>query len=227
MTTKRKAASPAAPVKVARIYMRVSTEAQDLERQEGIAQAARAAGYYVAGIYREKASGARADRPELLRMIDDLQAGEIVVAEKIDRISRLPLAEAERLVASIRAKGARLSVPGIIDLAELAAEAQGVPRIVLESVQDMLLKLALQMARDDYEDRRERQRQGIDLAKAAGRYAGRTPDTAAHARIVALREGGKSIAETAKLAGCSVSQVKRICAIARPAVGDKKELARS
>jgi hypothetical protein len=44
---------------------------------------------------------------------------------------------------------------------------------------------------------------------------------------VALREGGKSIAETAKLAGCSQSQVKRVCAMARPAVGDKKELARS
>ena len=29
----------------------------------------------------------------------------------------------------------------------------------------MLLKLALQMARDDYEDSRERQRQGIELAK--------------------------------------------------------------
>lgn len=66
-----------------------------------------------------------------------------------------------------------MSVPGIIDLAELAVEVQGVPRIVLESVQDMLLKLALQMARDDYEDRRECQRQGIELAKAAGRYAGR------------------------------------------------------
>jgi DNA invertase Pin-like site-specific DNA recombinase len=208
-----KASSPVAPVKVARIYMRVSTDAQDLERQEGIAQAAKGAGYYVAGIYREKASGARADRPELLRMIGDLQPGEVVVAEKIDRISRLPLAEAERLVASIRAKGARLSVPGIIDLGELAAEAQGVPRIVLESVQDMLLKLALQMARDDYEDRRERQRQGIELAKAAGRYSGRKTDTAMHARIAALRAGGNSITETAKLAGCSLSQVKRVCAM--------------
>ncbi len=43
-------------------------------------------------------------------MIADLQPGEVVVAERIDRISRLPLAEAERLVASIRAKGARLRV---------------------------------------------------------------------------------------------------------------------
>nr|WP_012274967.1 recombinase family protein [Collimonas fungivorans]ABZ01518.1 ParA [Collimonas fungivorans Ter331]BCT99920.1 resolvase [uncultured bacterium] len=222
-----KASSPAAPVKVARIYMRVSTDAQDLARQEAIATSARAAGFYVAGIYREKASGARADRVELLRMIDDLQPGEAVVAEKIDRISRLPLEDAEKLVASIRAKGARLAVPGIIDLGELAAGAQGVARIVLESVQDMLLKLALQMAHDDYEDRRERQRQGIELAKVAGRYAGRTPDTAMHERIAALRAGGNSIAETAKLAGCSISQVKRVCALLRAQAGDKGELART
>ncbi|KDC00356.1 resolvase, N-terminal domain protein, partial [Bordetella bronchiseptica D993] len=70
---------------VARVYLRVSTDAQDLERQEGIITAAKAAGYYVAGIYREKASGARADRPELLRMVADLQPGEVVIAEKIDR----------------------------------------------------------------------------------------------------------------------------------------------
>lgn len=205
------------PFKVARIYMRVSTDAQDLARQEAIVSTARRAGYYVAGIYREKASGARPDRVELLRMIDDLQPGEAVVAEKIDRISRLPLEDAEKLVASIRAKGARLAVPGVIDLAEIAAGAQGVSRIVLESVQDMLLKLALQMARDDYEDRRERQRQGIALAKDEGRYAGRKPDIALHRRILALKSGGNSIAMTAKLAGCSVSQVKRVCALSRAA----------
>jgi DNA invertase Pin-like site-specific DNA recombinase len=64
-------------MKVARIYLRVSTEEQDLSRQVAIVDNARAAGCYVAGIYREKASGAGADRPELLRMIADLQPGEI------------------------------------------------------------------------------------------------------------------------------------------------------
>lgn len=215
-----KTPNPATPFKVARIYMRVSTDAQDLARQEAIVTTARAAGFYVADIYKEKASGARADRVELRRMIDALQPGEYVVAEKIDRISRLPLEDAERLVASIRAKGAKLAVPGIVDLSELVAGAQGVARVVLESVQDMLLKLALQMARDDYEDRRERQRQGIDLAKAAGRYSGRTPDTNMHERIAALRAGGNSIAETAKLAGCSESQVKRVCALMRDSGSD-------
>lgn len=145
-------------IKIARIYLRVSTDEQDLTRQADIEQSTRAAGYYIAGVYREKASGTRADRPELLRMIADLQPGEVVVAEKIDRISRLPLAEAEQLVASIRTKGAKLAVPGLVDLSDFAAAADGVARIVLESVQELLLRLALQMARDDYETRRERQR---------------------------------------------------------------------
>jgi DNA invertase Pin-like site-specific DNA recombinase len=203
-------------MKIARIYLRVSTDEQDLTRQFEIEQSTRTAGYYVAGVYREKASGARADRPELLRMIADLQPGEVVVAEKIDRISRLPLAEAEKLVASIRSKGAKLAVPGIVDLSDLAAEAHGVTRIVLESVQELLLKLALQMARDDYETRRERQRQGVRLAKIAGKYMGRIPDTTAHHRIIALRTAGQTIKQTAALTGCSLSQVKRIWAM-RPA----------
>ncbi len=215
MTTAKKAASAEVPFKVARVYMRVSTDAQDLARQEAIATEARAAGFYIAGIYREKASGARADRAELQRLISDLQPGEVVVAEKIDRISRLPLVEAEHLVASIRAKGARLAVPGVVDLTELAAEAKGVAKVVLESVQDMLLKLALQIARDDYEDRRERQRQGVELAKQAGRYTGRKADTVVHDRIIALRTAGHTIKETARLARCSESQVKRVWAIHR------------
>ena len=119
-------------MKVARVYLRVSTDAQDLERQEEIITTAKDAGYYVAGVYREKASGARADRPELLRMIADLQPGEVVIAERIDRISRLPLPEAEKLIASIQDKGARLAVPGIVDLTDLADQAEGVAKVVLE-----------------------------------------------------------------------------------------------
>lgn len=198
---------------VARVYLRVSTDAQDLRRQDAIVAEARAEGYYVAAVYREKASGARADRPELLRMIADLQPGEVVIAEKIDRISRLPLAEAEQLVATIRSRGARLAVPGVVDLTDLACGVDGIARIVLESVQDMLLKIALQMAHDDYTDRRERQRQGIALAKAEGRSGGRKSDRGKHARIIALRAAGKSIAQTAELVECDRSTVKRVWAL--------------
>lgn len=205
--------------KIARVYLRVSTDAQDLLRQEAIIAQAKVAGYYVAGTYREKASGARADRPELLRMVADLQPGEVVIAEKIDRISRLPLPEAEALIAAIQDKGARLAVPGVVDLSELAAAADGVPKIVLQAVQDMLLKLALQMARDDYEMRRERQRQGVAIAREAGKYAGRRPDAETHRRIIALRPS-HSIKKTAALAGCSESQVKRVWALHKASIND-------
>ncbi len=200
-------------MKVARIYIRVSSKQQDLTRQENIEHKARLAGYYIAGIYREKASGARADRPELLRMIADLQVGEVVIAENIDRISRLPLPEAEKLVASIRSKGAHLSIPGLVDLSEISADAQGVAKIVIESLQELLLKLALQMARDDYETRKERQYQGVQLAKQAGKYLGRQANKGVHKQIIALRSSGTTITQTASIAGCSVSQVKRIWAM--------------
>ncbi len=156
---------PVAAPMVARVYLRVSTDAQDLERQEAITTAAKAAGYYVAGIYRESASGARADRPELLRMIGDLQPGEVVIAEKIDRISRLPLPEAERtggLDTGQRRKHGRPRRGRSIRPGGRGPRAS--PHRA-GSRADHAFRLALQMARDDYEDRRERQRQGIELAR--------------------------------------------------------------
>lgn len=145
-------------------------------------------------------------------MIDDLQVDEVVIAEKIDRVSRLPLPEAKKLVSTIRAKGATLAIPGIVGLSELTTGADGMTKIVLESVQDMLLKVSLQMARDDYEDRRARQKQDIEQAKQQGKYRGRRPNQALHDRVIGFRRGGHSIAETARLAECSTSQVKRIWA---------------
>lgn len=51
------------------------------------------------GVYRDTESGVRYYRPELLRMIEDLQPGDVVIAEQMDRLSRGSLAEAEQLVA--------------------------------------------------------------------------------------------------------------------------------
>lgn len=63
----------------------------------------------------------------------------------------MPLPEAERLVETIRSKVARRAVPSILDLSGLVADTAGIARIVLEAVVDMLLRVALQTARDDYE----------------------------------------------------------------------------
>ncbi len=136
-------------INIARIYLRVSTEQQDLQRQEEITHTAKSAGYYIAGVYREKASGAHADRPKLLHLIADLQKDDVVIAEKIDRISRLPIVEAERMIDSIRSKSARLTIPNIVDLTELANSSESITKIVIDALQDILLKIALQDDSDD------------------------------------------------------------------------------
>lgn len=198
-------------MKNARIYLRVSTDEQDLARQSSIVDSAAAQGYYIAGVYREKASGARADRPELQRMIADLRPGDVVVAENMDRITRLPLPEAEALIKRIRDAGARLAVPGLVDLSEVVASSEGVAKFALEAVQDLLLKILLYQARDNYETMRRRQREGIELAKAAGKYkGGRKADKKTHELIVTLRKANHTIAATARLADCSEPLVKLV-----------------
>lgn len=97
----------------------------------------------IAGVYQEKASGARADRHVLLRMIADLRPSEVVIAKSIDHISRLPLEETENLFASIRATLAKLSVPGIGDLSDITAASNGVAMIVLDNTDTMAMVLPL------------------------------------------------------------------------------------
>jgi len=191
----------------ARIYQRVSTSGQDLTRQDALRAEAEAKGYKVVATYSEKESGTSEKRPELQRMLADLNEGDIIIAEHLDRITRLPMDKAEALMAQIKAKGATVSVPGLIDLPK--AE-DGMTGIVMEAMQAMLLKMALYQCRADWETRRERQRQGIEVAKAKGVYTGRKPDTVANAKIVELRALGYTIAKIASTLNVSESQVKLI-----------------
>ena len=64
-------------------YARVSTDAQDLSNQ---IEQLKAAGCGV--IYREKISGATADRPQLKKLMAVIAAGDVVVIPAVDRLSR-------------------------------------------------------------------------------------------------------------------------------------------
>src|SRR5215831_13632950 len=66
-------------------YARVSTFGQTLDSQ---LEQLRAAGCASRNIYREKATGARPDRRELLRMLDKLAPGDVVTVTRIDRLAR-------------------------------------------------------------------------------------------------------------------------------------------
>ena len=66
-------------------YARVSTYGQTLDAQ---LEQLRAAGCSSRNIYREKVTGARSDRRELLRMLNRLAPGDVVTVTRIDRLAR-------------------------------------------------------------------------------------------------------------------------------------------
>lgn len=197
-------------MKVARIYLRVSSKTQDITRQTSLIDKTGEQGFYIAGVYREVASGTTADRPELQRLISDLQPGDYVVAENMDRISRLRYEDALVLVNQIKGKQAKLLVPGLIDLSDVESHSENqLASIVIDATQDLLLKIALYNARNEYELRRTRQAEGIAIARSQGRVAGKRPNTKLHKSIEELSTT-HSISETANTLGCSKATVKRV-----------------
>lgn len=204
-------------LKIARIYLRVSTLQQNLERQRKIIDEAKENGFYIAGIYEEKASGVNASRPELNRLIDDLQEGDWVIAERIDRITRLPPREAELLIQRITEKGAKLHVPDVFsfgNLDELMGEGDSLPKYLteplMEALQKMFLRMALSIAHEDWKTRRERANQGIARAKKEGRMKGRPANEELHKSIIQLTLNGVSITGIASALKCSTSTVSKV-----------------
>jgi DNA invertase Pin-like site-specific DNA recombinase len=123
------------------------------------------------------ASGASADRPELLHLLKDARKGDVLLVESIDRLSRLPVEDWHKLKAAIDSKG---------------------------------LEMMAAIPRRDYEQRRDRQAQGIEKAKAAGKYQGRPVDADLHKRVKELLRAGLGIRATARHASCSTTTVLRI-----------------
>ena len=166
---------------IARIYQRVSTEGQELTRQQSLREEAEAKGYMVVATYSEKASGTSEERPELLRMMADLNPGDTIIAEHLDRITRLPLDKAEDLMALIESKGAKVSVPGLIDLP--AIELDGLAGIVFKSAQDMLRKIALYSAV-------QTGRHAASASVKASQWKGK-PTSSAHQANASTKAAGK------------------------------------
>ncbi|WP_238984577.1 recombinase family protein [Billgrantia kenyensis] len=194
-------------------YLRASTDEQDANRAKAmLAQFAGEHGARVAAWYTENASGAQADRSELLRLLADSGPGDVLLIEQVDRLTRLARADWESLKAAIQKAGVRIVA---LDLptshaAMRATGGEDFTARMLDAVNDMLLDMLAAVARKDYEDRRRRQSEGIQQARARGGYKGRPADAALHIKIKELREKGFSIRKTAELAGCAASTVQRV-----------------
>lgn len=196
-----------------RAYLRASTDKQDADRARGALLAfADNYGKRIASWYAENESGAKLNRPELFRLLDDSQPGDILLCEQVDRLSRLNDADWQQLRGIIASKGLHivsLDLPTSHAIMSAGGSDTFTGRM-LSAMNGMLLDMLAAIARKDYEDRRRRAAEGIAKAKDAGKYKGRLIDGELHARIKACLEVGMPIRKTATVCGCAKSTVQRV-----------------
>lgn len=173
-------------------YARVSTKEQNLTLQldalkkEGCKK-----------VFEEKISGAKADRPELRKMIDQLREGDVIVTWKLDRLGR-SLRDLVNLVNEIQDKGAGLkSLNDAID----TTTPQG----------KLTFHLFASLAEFERDIIRERTKAGLEAARARGRKGGRPKGLSKEAQDKAMvaetlyKQGEMSITDICKHLGIARS----------------------
>ena len=175
-------------------YARVSTQGQDLTAQ---IEALKTAGAETT--FKEKVSGVRADRPQLAKLMASLQAGDIVVVTKLDRLGR-STRELLDLIERIGKAGA-------------AFRSLGDPLWETSSSQGRLLSTLLAAIADFERDLiRERTGEGRKRAMANGVKFGRTRKLSDYQRAEAMkrRAAGETLTSIAKSYGVAISMISRL-----------------
>jgi DNA invertase Pin-like site-specific DNA recombinase len=169
-------------------YARVSSNDQDTSIQ---AAALRKAGCAVVRV--EKASGkSREGRDELASILEFIRPGDVLVVTKLDRLGR-NTRDALNLVHELDERGACLRV------LEPAIDTCGPMGRMVLTVLGMVAEMELSFLKD-------RQRAGIEAAKAKGIYKGRPP-TFDRAKILELRKQGMGATAIAEAVGCKRGNV--------------------
>jgi DNA invertase Pin-like site-specific DNA recombinase len=123
-------------------------------------------------------------------LLSDCHPGDVLLVEQVDRLSRLGAADWERLkteLATRRVRVVALDLPTSWVMA--TGKVDDFTGRMFEAINGMLLDMLAAIARKDYEDRRRRQFQGQERARAAGKYRGRPENKRRNARIGAMLTG--------------------------------------
>ena len=158
----------------------------------------------VSGWFIENESGATLKRPELFRLLEIAQQGDILLIEQVDRISRLNTQDWEYLKSQIKRKGitiVSLDVPTSHQF--MNTKSEDFTYRMLAVINSMMLDMLAAIARKDYEVRRRRQSEGIAKAKKEGKYKGRPINQTLRRNIKALIKDGCSISEIGDTLRCS------------------------
>ena len=135
-------------------YARVSTEAQNLDRQLDALKK-----YGADHIYNEKMTGTKLERPELAKMLDRMTEGDTVVIESLSRLGRSTKDFIE-LVELFQGKGVNL-----VSLKESIDTSTPTGKLLFT-----LMSAIAQFERDVIADRT---REGLKSARTRGRTGGR------------------------------------------------------
>ncbi|SFP67935.1 Site-specific DNA recombinase [Geopseudomonas sagittaria] len=161
-------------------YIRVSTLDQNPDRQ--------LEGTQVSKVFTDKASGKDTQRPQLDALLGYMREGDTLVVHSMDRLAR-NLDDLRRLVQQLTGRGVRIEFikEGLTFTGEDSPMA------------NLLLSVMGAFAEFERELIRERQREGIALAKQRGAYRGRKK-ALSDARIAELRRRAEAREPKAALA---------------------------
>jgi DNA invertase Pin-like site-specific DNA recombinase len=177
-------------------YARVSTGGQSVDAQ---ARQLRAAG--AGKVFREVASGAKTDRPQLRRLVSELAAGDVVMVTRLDRLAR----STRDLLNTLAAIGDRQA--GFRSLADGWADTTTAHGRLMLTVLGGLAEFERELIRT-------RTGEGRARAKAAGKSLGRKPKLTPHQKQEAIcrRDEGASVREIARTYNVSPSTISRLTA---------------
>jgi DNA invertase Pin-like site-specific DNA recombinase len=179
-------------------YARVSTYGQTLDSQ---LEQLRAAGCSSRNIYREKVTGARADRRELNRMLGKLAPGDVVTVTRIDRLARstFDLFAIIKRIVDAKAQFRSLAEPW----ADTGTSTGRLMLAVLGGLADVERDLI-----------RTRTAEGRSRAKAQGKHMGRPPSLTPSQQKEAARcrSQGATLEELARSYNVSRATISRLAA---------------
>ena len=137
-------------------YVRCSTEHQNTIRQEVLMEK-----MGVEKLYVEKISGKNTDRPQLKAMLDFVREGDTVIVESYSRLAR-STADLLNIIGELDKKGVSfISLKENID----TTTPQG----------KLMMTIFAGISQFERECILQRQKEGIAIAKAEGKYKGRKP----------------------------------------------------
>lgn len=193
------------------IYIRVSSKDQNIARQEvALKQYATRAGYDQVEVITEKISGSVpfADRAAAKVLTDD--SIKLLIVHDLDRLGRNTI-DILTTIKALTAKGTSVVV------SKLGIETL-LPNGKENPAAKLMFSILATMAEMEREKIRERQKEGIALAKKRGAYKGRKPGTtesrekilSKYPQVQKELKKGTSLRRAAKLCDVSVNTVRKV-----------------